>query len=102
MVIGRASAFRRGQRVRIAAHPRGGADSDEQLGYGHGEPERIRAREKRQHQSVRDGNDEGGVRLQNRKWDLLLTRGKLAYYNRKHGWMRREESGYEVYVSDCG
>ena len=110
MVIGRASAFRRGQRVRIAAHPRGGADSDEQLGYGHGEPERLcvegGGQEQNQQaaddQSVRDGNDEGGVRLQNRKWDLLLTRGKLAYYNRKHGWMRREESGYEVYVSDCG
>ena len=38
MVIGRASAFRRGQRVRIAAHLCGGADGDEQLGYGHGEP----------------------------------------------------------------
>ena len=36
--IRRASAFRRGQRVRIAADPRGGADGDEQLGYGHGEP----------------------------------------------------------------
>lgn len=34
MAIGRASAFRRGQRVRIAAHPRGGADGDEQLGMG--------------------------------------------------------------------